>query len=85
MLMGVGLVALQVAEQNSTTRGLLGRGSESFDLPLEAVTTLRAEEPWCNARSRRLPRAGHARFNPDKSPYDRSVAPLSRAIQIFRN
>ena len=75
MLMGVGLVALQVAEQNRRrAEPALVAGSESFDLPPAVVTPLRTEEPVVQreiapAPARRVTR----RFNPDRSPYDREA------------
>lgn len=73
--MGVGLVALQVAEQNRRRAALaLVARVESFDPPPEEVTTPRTEEPVVQraiapAPARRVTR----RFNPDRSPYDREA------------
>jgi len=75
LLMGVGLVALQVAEQNRRRAALaLVARSESFDPSLKEVTTPRTEEPVVQraiapAPARRITR----RFNPDRSPYDREA------------
>jgi hypothetical protein len=75
LLMGVGLVALQVAEQNRRrAEPALVADSESFDLPPEAVTTPRTEEPMVQreiapAPARRITR----RFDPDRSSYDREA------------
>jgi len=75
LLMGVGLVALQVAEQNRRrAEAVLVAGSESFDVPLEAVTTPRTEEPVVQraiapAPARRVTRL----FNTDRSPYDKQT------------
>ena len=73
--MGVGLVALQVAEQNRRRARLaLAAGSESFDLPPAAVTTPRTEEPVAQRAIAPAPvRRATRRFNPGRSPYDREA------------
>ena len=73
--MGVGLVALQVAEQNRrrATLALVAR-VESFDASLVAVEPPRAEEPVVQREIAPAPaRRATRRFNPDRSPYDREA------------
>jgi hypothetical protein len=89
LLMGVGLVALQVAEQNRRRARLAASAdAESSDVPLEAVTTALTEQPEVRreiaaALTRRVTR----RPNPDRSllTTERLGAAWSRAIPIFRN
>jgi hypothetical protein len=77
LLMGVGLVALQVAEQNRRRVKLaVVADAESSDVPPEAVTTPLTEQPVVQreiapAPARRVTR----RFNADRSPFnsDRSL------------
>ena len=73
--MGVGLVALQVAEQNRRRARLaLVTGSESFDLQREEVTAPRTEEPVVQRAIAPAPvRRATRRFDPDRSPYDREA------------
>src|SRR6202011_1121896 len=79
LLMGVGLVALQVAEQNRRRVKLaVVADAESSDVPLEAVTTPLAEQPReiAAAPTRRVTRrfnADRSPFNSDRSPYDREA------------
>ena len=73
LLMGVGLVALQVAEQNRRRATLaLVAPVESFDASLVAAEPPRAEEPMVQREIAPAPvRRATRRFNPDRSPYDR--------------
>jgi hypothetical protein len=75
LLMGVGLVALQVAEQNRRRARLaLVAGSGSVDQPPAAVTTPRTEEPVVQRATAPAPaRRATRRFNPDRPPYDREA------------
>ena len=73
--MGVGLVALQVAEQNRRRATLaLVAPVESFGASLVAAEPPRAEEPVVQREIAPAPvRRATRRFNSDRSPYDREA------------
>jgi hypothetical protein len=75
LLMGVGLVSLQVAEQNRRRAKLaMVTGAESFDVSLQVAEPRRANEPVVRREITPAPAPRVTRrFNTDGSPYDREA------------